>query len=334
MDMRLWREEVIAAPTKKALPVLSFPAIQTMGITVKELIGSSESQAKAMKLIADSFPTAAAVSFMDLSVEAEAFGSRIVVTDEEVPTVVGAIIDEDTDPEEIFVPPVGAGRTGLYIKAIGRVAPVIDDRPVLAGMIGPFSLAGRLMDVNEIMVLCYEEPELVQAVLEKVTGFLVGYAQAFKGSGADGVVIAEPLAGLLPPELLGEFSTPYVRRIVDAVQDDGFLVVYHNCGPSVVKAADAVAATGAGAFHFGNAIAMADILPLMPKDALVMGNVDPAGELRNGTPESIRERTLEVMGACSSYPNFVISSGCDIPPLTPHGNIQAFFDAVDEFYGR
>lgn len=332
--MRLWREEVIAAPTKKALPVLSFPAIQTMGITVKELIGSSESQAKAMKLIADSFPTAAAVSFMDLSVEAEAFGSRIVVTDEEVPTVVGAIIDEDTDPEEIFVPPVGAGRTGLYIKAIGRVAPVIDDRPVLAGMIGPFSLAGRLMDVNEIMVLCYEEPELVQAVLEKVTGFLVGYAQAFKGSGADGVVIAEPLAGLLPPELLGEFSTPYVRRIVDAVQDDGFLVVYHNCGPSVVKAADAVAATGAGAFHFGNAIAMADILPLMPKDALVMGNVDPAGELRNGTPESIRERTLEVMGACSSYPNFVISSGCDIPPLTPHGNIQAFFDAVDEFYGR
>lgn len=333
MDMRKWREEVIASPIKQALPVLSFPAIQTMGITVKELIGSSDSQAKAMRLIADAYPTAAAVSFMDLSVEAEAFGSRIVVTDEEVPTVVGAIIDEDTDPDGIFVPPVGAGRTGLYIKAIGRVVPLIDDRPVLAGMIGPFSLAGRLMDVNEAMVLCYEEPELVHGVLERVTDFLMGYAEAFKDAGADGVVIAEPLAGLLPPELLTEFSTPFVKRIVDAVQDDSFLVVYHNCGPSVVRAADAVAATGAGAFHFGNAIEMADILPLMPQDALVMGNVDPAGELRNGSPDSVRKRTLEVLGACSGYPNFVISSGCDIPPLTPHENIRAFFDAVDEFYG-
>ena len=324
MDMRSWREAVIASPAKQALPILSFPAIQEMGITVRELIGSAERQADAMRLIARAFPTAASVSF----------GSRIVVSDEEVPTVVGALIDEDTDLGEVAVPYVGAGRTGLYLEAIRRVAPEIDDRPVLAGMIGPFSLAGRLMDVNEVMVLCYEEPDLVHGVLERATSFLTEYARAFKEAGADGLVVAEPLAGLLSPDLLGEFSTPYVRRIVDAVQDDGFLVVYHNCGPSVVKAAEAVVGTGAQAFHFGNAVDMADILPLMPPDALVMGNVDPAGELRNGTPESVRERTLAVLGACAGHPNFVISSGCDIPPLTPYDNIRAFFAAVDEFYGR
>ena len=76
---------------------------------------------------------------------------------------------------------------------------LIDDRPVLAGAIGPFSLAGRLMDVNEVMILCYEEPELVHAVLEKVTQFIISYVAAFKEAGADGVVLAEPLAGLLSP---------------------------------------------------------------------------------------------------------------------------------------
>lgn len=333
MDMQKWVADLIASSEKKPLPIVSFPAVQTMGVSVKELIGDAALQAEAMKVVADRLDAAASVSFMDLSVEAEAFGSEISVSDEEVPTVVGSIVDEDSDPDELSVPEVGAGRTGLYVEAIRRVVPLIDDRPVLAGVIGPFSLAGRLMDVNEIMPLCYEEPELVQAVLEKTTAFITAYARAFKDAGADGVVVAEPMAGLLSPELVGEFSTPYVRSIVDEVQDESFAVVYHNCGASVVKAHEQVFATGAAAYHFGNAIDMADIMPFVPAECVAMGNIDPAGQIKNGTPESVREATLALMNSCSSYPNFVPSTGCDVPPMAPWENIEAFFGAVEEFYG-
>ena len=48
--------------------------------------------------------------------------------------------------------------------------------------------------------------------------------------------------------------------------------------------------------------------------------------------ESIKEETLRVMEACCKYPNFVISSGCDIPPMSKWENIDAFFEAVDSFY--
>ena len=76
---------------------------------------------------------------------------------------------------------------------------LITDRPVLAGIIGPYSLAGRLLDMTEIMILCYEEPEMVESVLEKATEFLIEYAKAFKEAGANGVCMAEPAAGLLSP---------------------------------------------------------------------------------------------------------------------------------------
>lgn len=332
MDMKKWRQDVIAADRKKALPVLSFPAVQMMGISVKDLIGSSDYQAEAMRLVAERVDSAAAVSFMDLSVEAEAFGSQTVVTDEEVPTVVGSIVDEDSCIDNLVVPKVGEGRTGLYLEAIEKVSTQIEDRPVFAGIIGPFSLAGRLMDVTEVMMLCYDEPELVQGVLEKCTEFLAAYAAAFKKAGANGIVMAEPLAGLLSPDLVSTFSSPYVKRVVDAVQDVDFAVIYHNCGGGVIKSIDSLLGTGAVGYHFGNAIQMEDIVPLVPADRLVMGNVDPAGELRNGTPESIRAKTLEIMDACCAYPNFVISTGCDIPPMSPWENIEAFFAAVDEFY--
>ena len=40
------------------------------------------------------------------------------------------------------------------------------------------------------------------------------------------------------------------------------------------------------------------------------------------------------MEKCCSHKNFVISSGCDIPPLSSWDNIDAFFNAVDEFYSK
>lgn len=97
--------------------------------------------------------------------------------------------------------------------------------------------------------------------------------------------------------------------------------------------ASSIASTGAAAFHFGNAVDMEEMLEKMPKDRLVMGNIDPAEQFRNGTPESIREETLALMERCCKYDNFVISSGCDIPPMSKWENIDAFFDAAAEFYG-
>lgn len=331
-NMKEWLDALRESPVKKAMPVLSFPAVQLMGISVRELISDSEAQAKGMALVAERTDAAAAVSLMDLSLEAECFGSTIRVSDDEVPTVTGALVTDEDEANELAVPAVGAGRTGIYLDAMRKALERISDRPVFAGVIGPFSLAARLLDVTEIMVDCYDEPDMVHIVMEKATAFLTAYCMEYKKLGANGVVIAEPVTGLLSPALAEEFSEPYVRRIVDAVQDDNFLVVYHNCGNAVLRMMDSILRTGAGAFHFGNAIDMADAIALVPEDTVVMGNIDPAGEFRGGTPESIRKATIDLLERCGGHKNFVISSGCDIPPLSKWENIDAFFAAVAEFY--
>ena len=82
----------------------------------------------------------------------------------------------------------------------------------------------------------------------------------------------------------------------------------------------------------GNAIDMEKALLALPKDKLILGNIDPAGIIRNGTPEQVKEETLKLLEKCGQYSNFVLSSGCDIPPMSPLENIQAFFDAASEYY--
>lgn len=333
-NMMQWVEDVIAAEQKKAMPVLSFPSIQKLNVTVKELINDSDLQAKGMAEVARATDAAASVSLMDLSLEAEAFGSAISVFDDEVPSVTGSIVSSEEDAEALSVPEIGAGRTRIYIDAIEKAVKLIEDRPVFAGVIGPFSLAGRLMDVTEAMIYCYEEPDMVHTVLEKTSEFLIKYCLEYKRVGANGVVMAEPLAGLLSPALAEEFSSDYVKKIVDAVQDEEFIVVYHNCGNGAIRMIDSILDTGSRVLHFGNAIDMAEMMPHIPEHVVAMGNVDPAGVLRNGTVDMVKENTKEIMEKCCSYKNFVISSGCDIPPLTSWDNIQAFFEAVSEFYEK
>ncbi|MCR5082359.1 MAG: uroporphyrinogen decarboxylase family protein [Parasporobacterium sp.] len=331
MNMKQWVADVLAADKKKAMPVLSFPAIQKMGITVDKLINDSDLQAQAMKIIADNTDAAASVSMMDLSLEAEAFGSTIRVSEDEVPTVIGHVVETEEEAEALKVPEI-EGRRKLYIEAIEKAVKLIEDRPVLAGVIGPFSLAGRLLDVSEALVYCYDEPDMVHIVLQKATEFLIKYIKEYKRVGANGVVMAEPLAGLLSPDLAEEFSADYVKKIVDEVQDDEFIVVYHNCGNTAIKTLDSIVNNGCPMFHFGNAIDMAELMEKMPENLIAMGNVDPAGQIKNGTVDSVYEKTTEVLNACGKYKNFVPSSGCDIPPMSPWENINSFFKAVADYY--
>ncbi len=333
-DMKQWLLELCASKPQKPLPILSFPAVSLLGISVRELIASSEKQAEGMRLVAERVPTSASVSLMDLSVEAEAFGATVRFSDDEVPNVVGQLITSEEDAEALPIPSVGSARTGLCVEAVRLAKERITDRPVLAGMIGPFSLAARLCDVSEIMMTCYDDPDTVHTVLKKATAFLIEYAKAFVEAGADGILMAEPVSGLLSPSLEAEFSAPYVKEIIDAVQTREFAVIYHNCGDNTPMMVDSMLSTGAAAYHFGNSIDLRAMLEKFPSDVPVMGNVDPAGVLRQGTADSVRVATRDLLEQCAHFPNFVLSSGCDIPPATPWENLDAFFASAEEFYAK
>ena len=61
-NMKQWLDALRDSPVKKAMPVLSFPAVQLMGISVRELISDSDAQARGMQLVAERTDAAAAAA--------------------------------------------------------------------------------------------------------------------------------------------------------------------------------------------------------------------------------------------------------------------------------
>ncbi len=332
MNMTI-REWLSALPASKIpLPLLSFPAATLVGANVYEFTHDAALQARGIAEVARRTNAAAAVCMMDLSVEAEAFGCTVTASTDEVPTVTGILIADEDEARALAVPAVGSARTGLYVEAARLAKIAVTDRPVLAGIIGPFSLVGRLMDVSEALMNCIADEDFVRAALEKTTAFLIEYAKAYKAAGVDGVVMAEPLAGLLSPALETEFSAPYVKEIIDAVQDETFVVIYHNCGPNTPKMTESFFANGAAAYHFGDAVDLCCLLERMPQSRPVMGNISPSERFAGGTPAEMYAATTALLERASKYPHFVLSSGCDIPMHASWENIDAFFAAAANFH--
>lgn len=330
MNVSEWISSIIKADKRVAMPIMTNPGIELTGITVKDAVTNGENHFRSIEALNRKYPQSAACTvIMDLTVEAEAFGAKLVFPDDEVPSVTERLVSNLQEVEALQVPDIDAGRVPEYLKANRLVAENID-KPAFAGCIGPYSLAGRLFDMTEIMMGIYTEPDTVRLLLEKCTEFILKYCKALKETGIAGVVMAEPAAGLLPNDDCKEFSSVYIKRIIDEVQDENFAVILHNCGNGG-HCTEAMVYTGAMGYHFGNKIDMVDAIKGCPEDTLVMGNLDPVGVFKNASAEEMGRLTTELLEKTAEYRNFVISSGCDIPPMIPFANIDAFYNAVDEY---
>ena len=224
-NMNQWVDSVLSDKKRIAIPIMTHPGIELIGKTVYEAVSDGQVHFEAIKALNDKYPSAACSVIMDLTVEAEAFGAKVDFPKDEIPNVIGRLVADYEGVEKMEIPDMSKGRLREYLKANRLTAEAITDKPVFGGMIGPFSLAGRLFDMSEFMMACYCEPDTANLLLEKCTEFLTIYCLELKNQGIQGVVIAEPAAGLMSNDGCDEFSSLYVKKIVDAVQDDTIVVI-------------------------------------------------------------------------------------------------------------
>ena len=331
INMKEWAEGIIQAKDRRNLPVLFFPVIKNMEMTVPESTQAADKQAEVMLEVIKEYPeTIAAMTGMDLTVDSEAFGATVKFSKRQAPNIKSIVIQDEAEIKTLQIPGTDAGRQQIIVDAVKKCQEKLTDRPTFGGMLGPFSLAANLMEVSKALVLTGRNPEAMEELLEKCTEFLINRAKVFKEEGANGILIAEPTAGLLSPEALERFSSKYVKRIVEAVQDDYFFLILHNCG-RVTESLDSMYNTGCKGFHFGNNVQMPQVLAKIPADVLVFGNIDPSSDFVMGTKEEIYAKTTKLLQDTKEFPHFVLSSGCDLAPMVEDEKIEAYYQACRDY---
>ena len=309
------------------MPIAVYPGLALTGAKVRDIVTNPQAQFDAQVALHERHHTPFVLSAMDLSAEAEAFGCTLQLADTEIPTVTGRRVTSLEEAQKLAVPRPGDKRTAVYLETVRRLRRLPEKPLVFGGCIGPFSLAARLVGVSEAMEMTVTEPDLMRVLLEKCTAFLTAYIRAFQSAGADGVLMAEPAAGLLSPRSMLQLSSAYIKTIGAATADRHFALILHNCAAKLVHL-PSVLETGLHTFHFGAPMDLAAALARVPADVVLCGNLDPAGVFVQSSPAETTSRALGLLKATAAHRNFVLSSGCDVPPNAPLASLDAFYTAL------
>lgn len=318
---------VLSYPGRLAMPIGVYAGLDITGASVYAAVTDSTAQAEAVLALHERFHTPVMLTAMDLSAEAESFGCEVRMAEDDIPTVIGRRVTNQAQIEALPQPQPGDARMAVHLDAARQLVQNSGGAPVLGGLIGPFSLAGRIFGVSEALEASLSDPDLLLTLLDRAAVLLAGYAAEFRRAGASGVIMAEPAAGLLSPRGLARFSAPFVRRIIESVQTEDFTVILHNCGAKLVHLPK-VLESGAEIYHFGAPMDLLAALQQVEGRAILAGNLDPTAVFHSGTPEEVRQSTNLLMQAARPYRNFILSSGCDLPPGTTVANLEAFYEVA------
>ncbi|MEN6479430.1 MAG: uroporphyrinogen decarboxylase family protein [Anaerolineales bacterium] len=306
------------------VPLLGYPGVYLNHTTIRENVQCAATHLATVRALHERFPADGQFCLMDLSVEAGALGLPVIFPDMDSPTVSAHPVHTLDD----LAPFRGRNllddaRLQTFVETVRGMAAELDTL-VGAYVIGPFSLAGLLMGASEATLATLLSPELVHAVLRLCTDVLLPYVRALDDAGADMIAILEPSGSLLSPRLFRPFCGEYVAELVAAMRA---MPILHICGRTT-PLLEAMAATGAYGLSLDSAVSLPQAAERLPGDLVLIGNLDTVTVFNQLDPRGVYRAARDLIDAMAPHPNFILSSACDLPLDTPHGNIDALLEAA------
>jgi uroporphyrinogen decarboxylase len=101
----------------------------------------------------------------------------------------------------------------------------------------------------------------------------------------------------------------------------------HICGDTT-KILAIMAETGANILELDHKVSLAEARDVVGERVCLMGNVDPAGVLLQGSADLVAEKCLEAINSAGQHGHFILGSGCEVPPKTPAVNMHAMINTA------
>ena len=189
-----------------------------------------------------------------------------------------------------------------------------------------------LMGYETFALAIYDQPDLVQAMFDRIEGIYVPLARALVQM--DRVValwmgddMGFKTGTMIAPHHLRTFVFPVQARIAGIALEEGLPFILHSCGNLEAVMDDLIDDVGIDARHsFEDVIEPVESFAARHGDRIaVIGGVD-VDILGRGTERQVRARTREILEGCAPGGGYVLGSGNSIANYVPLGNFLAMVD--------
>lgn len=303
------------------------------GYRFAEIHIDAEKMANAALATYEQFGFECVVVPFDMGIEAGALGCTVNYYDDGsarilYPTISGKL-SETVAGLQLSVPErlEKAGRIPLVLEAIAKLKAKVGDRVAIGSwVLGPFTLAGQLTDLNDLLKSSYKKPALVQNLLSSLAGVLVDIAKLYRAAGADFITVREmgATSDVISPRMFESLILPHLQHVFAGIPSPRILHICGDTNPIV----GLMAQSGADALSVDQKNDLAASRSKLP-DVLLFGNIDPYNLLVQGTPETIHTGIKTIL----SHQPDAVWPGCDIWPEVPPANFHALMDTMKDHGG-
>jgi [methyl-Co(III) methanol-specific corrinoid protein]:coenzyme M methyltransferase len=218
------------------------------------------------------------------------------------------------------------GRIPQLIEAIRILKREVGDKvAIIGGIIGPFTIAGAMLDAVPILKASFKSPDKLQPFLEvaEKAGTMLG--KALIEAGADLIAIEDMQASpdLIAPHTYRDLELEYQRRQVESLSVP---VILHICG-NVDKIIGFMHETGCAAISLEPKSDTELARKAVGPDGILIGGVDAATTLFMKGPDVVREASREQVDMGLD----ILAPGCAIAPGTPTANLLAMVEVAQEY---
>jgi len=214
---------------------------------------------------------------------------------------------------------------------------------ILGGEWSPFwHDAIDLLGMENLYFRMYDEPELVDALMQHIVDYYAAVCQRIFDAAADVVDIffigndfGSQTGPLLGEDLFARFILPHLKRLIDPGHAYGLKVMLHCCGGFAPLIPMMIEAGLDGLHAVQPSCRGMDLRRLKTEfghEILFNGCIDSHHVLINGTPDFVREKTRGVVQIMMPGGGFVAGASHDtILEETPLENVLTMFDTIREF---
>jgi len=91
-----------------------------------------------------------------------------------------------------------------------------------------------------------------------------------------------------------------------------------------------VESIGIDAMSIDEQSSLEKMMEISQEKTVVIGNVAPL-LFANGTEKEIEDAVAKCLKTAANRKNYILGSGCAVPPQTPLNNIKAFMEAAEKY---
>jgi uroporphyrinogen decarboxylase len=268
--------------------------------------------------------------------EPSAFGARSVWHENEFPYAEPVLGGTEEIAALATPDPSRHGLLPLVLKRLVHARPAIEEAGHairFAVARGPMNIAAFLMGNTEFLVAVKTEPDRVQALLGKITDFLVAWLrlQAATFETIEGIFLLDDIVGFVGEDDFRAFAAPCLEKAFGAFEAK--VRFFHNDAQGRVCAPH-LADIGVNLFNFSCDHSLAEMKEWTRGRVALVGNIPPRDVLAAGTPDDVRAAVAAALEGLSDTTRLVLSCGGGVPPGVPTENLEAFIAASERRTGR